>query len=82
MISHKQQCCMTQSHVDAVSGHVAVAAQHAELQQKGKQVFLKALQGESVFDRYICRHSQAAGSLASCPAGQRACIMATNMLAA
>lgn len=29
----------------------AVAAQHAELQQKGKQVFLKALQGESVFDR-------------------------------
>jgi hypothetical protein len=28
-----------------------VAAKHAELQQKGKQVFLKALQGESVFDR-------------------------------
>jgi hypothetical protein len=28
-----------------------VAAEHAELQQKGKQVFLKALQGESVFDR-------------------------------
>jgi hypothetical protein len=30
----------------------AVAAEHAELQQKGKQVFLKALQGESVFDRW------------------------------
>lgn len=29
----------------------AVAEQHAELQQKGKQVFLKALQGESVFDK-------------------------------
>eukprot|EP00775_Hariotina_reticulata_P004609 gene4609-4863_t len=28
-----------------------VAPEHAELQQKGKQVFLKALQGEFVFDR-------------------------------
>ncbi len=33
------------------AAHAAVAPQHAELQQKGKQVFLKALQGESVFDR-------------------------------
>lgn len=30
----------------------AVVVEHAELQQKGKQVFLKALQGESVFDRW------------------------------
>jgi hypothetical protein len=29
----------------------AVASQHAELLQKNKQVFLRALQGESVFDR-------------------------------
>jgi hypothetical protein len=28
-----------------------IAAEHAELAQKGRQVFLKALQGESVFDR-------------------------------
>jgi hypothetical protein len=29
----------------------AVAEEHAELKQKGKQVFLKALVGESVFDK-------------------------------
>lgn len=29
----------------------AVTPRHAELEQKGKQVFLKALQGELVFDR-------------------------------
>jgi hypothetical protein len=55
-------CISSQSNVSWLKDHMtaslkwccccaAVAAEHAELQQKGKQVFLKALQGESVFDR-------------------------------
>uniref|UniRef100_A0A383WP24 FHA domain-containing protein n=1 Tax=Tetradesmus obliquus TaxID=3088 RepID=A0A383WP24_TETOB len=54
-----QEICVNQVKYLVGSGPAAdlklqganVAAEHAELQQKGKQVFLKALQGESVFDR-------------------------------
>jgi hypothetical protein len=36
----------------------AVAAEHAELQQTGRQVFSKAVQGGSMFDRWGCSTAQ------------------------